>query len=723
HERGLIHRDMKPSNIFVMDDDSVKIIDFGIAYSEAAASTGGMKGTLPYMAPELLQMKPPSAVTDVFAIGAVCYEALTLRRAFEGANDAEISNAVLYRNPPPASEISKNVSQTVGRAVHKAFAKQPWHRYTSAREFSEILTKALRNEPIEYFDPAKVLPRVERASKAFERGEHHVASEMLGELEGEGHIDQEITHLRRRIEQATRQIGIRQMLDSARRFFEEEEYSLSLRKIQEALQLDPNDANAQSLKNQVEGKRREKKMGEWSQLARRHLDNNAFSYARSAIQSLLDLKANDTDALEMLAEIGRREQEYERVRHQKSALYDNAVEAWQRGDVTAALSRLERWVLLDRGAPDTNGERLLSSQNFYNQVRSEHEAIKNSYDEARAKLTDGNFAAALGLCEQYLAKYPGHALFQALKFDVSERQRQNFSAFVAETDRLVESEPDLGKRCNLLDAALKVYPREPHFERAFKLARDKRDLVNSVIGKAQLHEEQNRFSEALDQWEMLRAIHGQYPGLDYEIDRLKQRRDTQARSDAKADWVKQVDRYLESRDYTRALEAAQKGLVEFPHDTELTELEKLTRQKVERATEAMRLLAIGGGECAEGRFDEGLETMRRAYRLDEGNTVVRTVLADKLGARARVLFEKDTGGADRLISEILDLDPNHSLGRNLRAMALDKKREEFVSWCTGQARRLQGSGDLEGARAVVQQGLVSYPQEPRLSQLLATLLR
>src|SRR5437899_5246198 len=82
HERGLVHRDLKPSNIFVMEDDSVKIIDFGLVHSQSGPSTNGMKGTFPYMAPELLELKPPSSLTDVFALGAVCYETLTLRRAF-----------------------------------------------------------------------------------------------------------------------------------------------------------------------------------------------------------------------------------------------------------------------------------------------------------------------------------------------------------------------------------------------------------------------------------------------------------------------------------------------------------------------------------------------------------------------------------------------------------------------------------------------------------------
>jgi serine/threonine-protein kinase len=80
HERGLVHRDLKPSNIFVMDDDSVKIIDFGVAHMVDARSTVGHKGTLLYMAPEQVEMKPPSPLSDIFSLGVVCYETATRRQ-------------------------------------------------------------------------------------------------------------------------------------------------------------------------------------------------------------------------------------------------------------------------------------------------------------------------------------------------------------------------------------------------------------------------------------------------------------------------------------------------------------------------------------------------------------------------------------------------------------------------------------------------------------------
>jgi len=723
HERGLIHRDIKPSNVFVMADDSVKIIDFGIAFTEAGSTHTAMRGTLPYMAPELLQLKPPSVLTDIFALGAVAYEALTRRRAFEGKTDPEISEAVLHSSPPPASDVNPAAGQLLSQVVHKALAKQPWHRYSSAREFGDTLLRAVHNEPIAFFDKARVLPRVERASRAYERGEYQFATEILEELDGEGYIDPEISMLRNQVGQAGRQVSIRQILESARRFYEEEEYSLALRKIDEALQLDPEHPEALDLKNQVLRNRRARQVEEWSELARQHLNNNAFGEARAALESLLELQPGDAKAQELLAEVDRRAGDFETRRQEKSRFYDEAVRAWEKGEVSAALLRLDRWAFLDQELPETDAARALSCQNFYNQVRTEDEALRNSLDQARQMLAEQNFAAALEICDHYLAKYPNQPLFQALRFDVEERRRKNLSAFIAQTDQRVESEPDPEKRCAILEEAARLHPGEPHFERALRLARDKRNLVNSVVQKARLQEEQGRFSEAVETWEMLRTIYSQYPGLESEIARAEKRRKSASRYEARSAWVERIDKLLDLREFERAAETTEKALVEFPGDAEILELEKLACKRIATSSEVERMLEAGRASCVAGNPDQGLKLMREALDLDPGDPVLRATLVDALTERARELGAESTGGSESLIDEVLQLDPGNSLALSLRREHADAQRSEFVYWCTAQARRLQTAGDLEGARAVVQEGLAQWPQEASLLQLAAKLQR
>ena len=723
HERGLVHRDLKPSNIFVMVDNSVKIIDFGIVHLVESLSATGLKGTLAYMAPEQVQMKPPSAASDIFALGVVAYETLTRRRPFLGNSETEVAHAILEFIPPPVSEINSAVSPAISQVIHKAMAKQPWHRFASAAEYSETLQKALHNEPIECFDPARVVPRIERSEKAFQQGELQFASDVLSELEAEGHLDPRITMLRRQIDQATRQKAIRQLLESARRCLLDQEYPLALRKIQDALQLDPADADALALKSRVEKERREKKADEWIQLARQHLENYAFSQARLALQNLLELKPTDTAALQLAAEVDRREQDYARLRQEKAQLHEAALSDWHKGQVSSAMVKLERLLNLEHRAPGIDPKTSASFQTLYDQVRSEHDAIRNAYETARTHLASDNVVQAVEICDQYLAKYPGHALFQALKYDAEERQRQKLSAFIAETDCKVENEPDLDRRYSILEEALKTYPGESHFERAIRLVRDKRELVNSIVGRARCHEERGQFNEAADQWKILQTIHSQYPGLDFEIERLMRRRDQQARQEAKSEWVQQIDRHLEAGDYSRAGEAARGALAEFPDDAELSELQKLAALGADRGAAASALLDQGRELCARDRFDEGIEILRKAHQLDERNSVVRAVLIDSLLRQARSVLDSNWKSAEGIVQQIFDLDPENAGAKSLRTLIADHQQDELVSWCTAQARRLQATGGLEGARAVVEQGLASYPNDPRLVQLQATLLR
>jgi serine/threonine protein kinase len=695
HEHGLVHRDLKPSNIFVMDDDSVKIIDFGVAHMVDSRTTLGMKGTLLYMSPEQLEMKVLSPLSDIFSLGAVCYEALTQRRPFERSTQPQIVDAILHQTPPPASDLNGAVSQPVSRIVHKAMAKQPWHRFSSAREFGEALQKALRNEPIEFFDPARIEPRIRRATKAFQQADYEFAGEILTELESEGHLDPSISQLRRQVEQATRQKKIQQLLDSARARFEESEDPLALQKVEEVLQLDPDCLDALALKTKIESRRSERQIDGWLRLAQQHIDNHTYSHARQALQNVLQVKPRETRALQMLAEVDRQEQEYVQLCQEKRQLYEAALEAWQNGEVSTALNSMGTVLELDRRAPDTTSGAVTTYQNFYNQVRSEHDAIENAYSEARQYLAERAFTKALAVCDRYLAKYPGNALFQALKFDVGVQQQQEISAYIAETNRRVEGEPDLDKRVSILKEALELHPDEPHFERSLRLQTEKHKLVETIVGKARLLEQRGQPTEALGQWEILRTIHSQYPGLSFEIERATKRREQQVRSEAKARWVKQIDGCLGSSDYVRALDLVRQANAEFAGDAELAELEKLAQQGTQKSqqideclSQVRRLKASGDLDGALAELQQGLDAFPADLRLLELND---TLQSESLRS-ALEAYRRDLDGLSRLERDAqasADAEVLKTLCQNARALAQRYPEDaKFQSLATSVGQRL-----------------------------------
>lgn len=718
HERGLIHRDIKPSNLFVMDDDSVKIIDFGVAHLVEANLSVGAKGTLFYMAPEQLQMKPATPSSDIYSLGVACYEALTLRRPFDAPNQNEIVDAVLNRIPPPACDVNPSIGQALSRVIHKAMAKQPWNRYASAREFADTLQKGLRNEPIEFFNPARIQPRIERAAKAFEQGDAQFALEILGELEAEGHIDSAIGDLRRQIEIATKKVTMDQLVESARTRFEHEEYPLALQKIQEILEIEPGNAQALGLKLSIENKMTQQKLEEWIRLSRQHIENQAFGHAREALRNALEMKPGDTRAGQMLEDVDRLEQGFLKSRAQKEELYHDAMECWNSGEVTSALTKLERILELDRQSPEKSSpDRSAVYQGFYNKVRSEHETLKNSYAEARQRLSERNFAQALVIASDCLSRYPGHALFQALKFDIEEQRRQELSAKIAEIDRDLDGEADLDRRVHILEQSLAAYPGEQHFERQLAPLKEKRDLVNSIAAKARYHEERGQFADALAQWEILRTIYDRYPGLEFEIERVVKRRDQQARTESKARYIEQYDRAMQAGDYGKAGEAAVSAETEFPNDSEIADMKQRAQQYAANALEAQQAFTEAQALQAQQSFDQALAGFQRARELDPRNQAIRAALVEALAEHARALIDADLPAAEPLIQQALEIDPGHVLAKSLRTRALDHKRDQAVIRCFMLARQHRASGEIEKALAETEQCLKEYPLDPRLLQL------
>ena len=616
------------------------------------------------------------------------------------------------------------MSQPVSRVLHKAMAKQSWHRFATARDFGDTLNKALRNEPIEFFDPERTRPRLQRATKAWKKATSNSPEKFLVNLRPKVTWILPSARLRRQLDGAVRRKTLSQLLDAARARFEEEEDPLALQKLQEALQIEPDNATALALKSRIENRRSERQIDNWYRLARQHIDNHAYGHAREALQNVLAASAQEARALQLLAEVDRQEQEYKKLRQEKEQIHRAAMEAWQKGDVSNALSKLGVVLELDRRAPDSiNRESGANYQSFYNEVRSEHDAMNTAYAEARRLLTEHNFVKAIAACQAYLTKYPNNAIFQALRYDIEEQQRQNLSAFIASVDRQVEAEPDLDKRVNILREALDLHPGESHFERALRLVQDKRDLVNSIVARAHLHEEQAAYGDALNDWEILRTIYSQYPGLTFEVERLQKRRDQQARTESKARLVEQVDSCLHSSDYARALDLLQSSAAEFPNDAELAELEKLAQDGVRRKTEAHRLMAEGQDLFAQAKSADGIKLLRDAYELDENNSLARAVLANALVELAHSTVDTDWREAEKLAKEALELNPAHPMAKTIKTLILDHKKETFVEECVAQARKLQTAADLAGALARIEEGLSSYPREPRLLQLQETIQR
>jgi serine/threonine-protein kinase len=146
HERGVVHRDVKPGNIMLTARGRVKIMDFGIArvrVSDVKTQTGTRLGTPKYMSPEQAMGRPIDARSDIFSLGIVLYEMLTRASLFSGADTTEVMYNVAHADQIAPSRINAEVPPTLDLAVKKALAKDPKARYQDAYEFGADLRACL----------------------------------------------------------------------------------------------------------------------------------------------------------------------------------------------------------------------------------------------------------------------------------------------------------------------------------------------------------------------------------------------------------------------------------------------------------------------------------------------------------------------------------------------------------------------------------------------------
>ena len=141
HQRGVIHRDVKPSNVRVVPDGRVKIMDFGIArlQSADASGSGAIVGTPTYMAPEQITNGAITPATDVFAAGCMLYELLSFQKPFEGESVHGVLYQVLTTEPKPLRTVAPSIPAALERVVAKAMNKVPDERYESAGQMQSML--------------------------------------------------------------------------------------------------------------------------------------------------------------------------------------------------------------------------------------------------------------------------------------------------------------------------------------------------------------------------------------------------------------------------------------------------------------------------------------------------------------------------------------------------------------------------------------------------------
>ncbi|NLW45265.1 MAG: Stk1 family PASTA domain-containing Ser/Thr kinase [Syntrophomonadaceae bacterium] len=158
HEKGLIHRDIKPHNILLTRDGTAKVADFGIARAANSVTitySGDMVGSVHYVSPEQARGEPVNTTSDIYSLGCVLYEMVTGRVPFDADSPVTVALKHIHENPVPPSVINDAVPRGLEEVILTAMEKKPSYRYQSAKEMKLALSGALNAKKGRFFNKKK----------------------------------------------------------------------------------------------------------------------------------------------------------------------------------------------------------------------------------------------------------------------------------------------------------------------------------------------------------------------------------------------------------------------------------------------------------------------------------------------------------------------------------------------------------------------------------------
>jgi serine/threonine protein kinase len=682
HSRSpsIVHRDIKPANIVVLQDGSVKIIDFGIArlgHSHFTRS-GQLLGSCHYMSPEQIEDHELDGRSDVFSTGVLLYQLLTLRLPFDGSGVAQILNKIVRSPAPPLGQLLQAYPAELDAIVAQALAKDRDQRYQSAGEFAFELLGVEEQLKREVFGG-----HLTRAERLLHEGDFvNARQELLAVLK----VDHQQTQANDLMRQVQQGIARQQRKERARDLRAHAEAALqknatqeALNSIEQALKLDSTNAELQEFYERVvQIHARSQKLAEVLSRAERAYALQDFKGASQTLDEALQIDPDETRAKSFKEKVEAKLAECERDSKVEELLAQARRQILLR-KFTGALELLRSAANLNPDAPGLSD--LIALAEPAHELELRRRTVDKAIVEINEALDRPDPTVALELAEAALAKLPEERSLLKLK-DIAEQQiaSQRRDAWIQEQITASRNLLDSGKSAEALDVletAAQKYPDRDVLHSFISMVRAaiQREETErrraEYMAKAKQALRQKNYCEAIS---TLEAACSEMQSS--EFDDLLQFASEQA---AQFELQKQVDAaaaraqaLMDSGEYEQAVTFLETTVQDMP-DHDLRILEASARRQLAdfrkaldalldaarhllaegRATDAVDILEA---QCAtydrETRFHETLEEARRQHEKVEAMNKAAAAIHNAIAARDFDAAKRQLSDAHQQFGEI-----------------------------------------------------------------------
>ena len=643
HKRNIVHRDIKPGNIVVTNEGTVKVVDFGIARltDTSSTSSGMLIGTIDYMSPEQIRGEKVDGRSDIWAVGVMMYEILTYTKPYMGGNITAVMFAIVSQEPKSIRDLRPDLPPELDDVVRRIFKKEPGERYQNMEELLGELEPVARKMQSE-----SVGQLVAQGESMLKSGDFQRAKELLKQalvldtshLHAKTLLDKVNSEIRRS-EVLPKLNGI---LATAEKLLVEGKLDDARREADNALHLDSNFMPARELLGKVqEAEMHLKLVQAGMREARQRLAEGSLTEAEQSLEKVLKTAPDNEDAQQLRAQVA---EEKER-RGKRKVLADGVQKArqlWTAQKYEEALSALAD---LEKSHPgEAEVAKLLDA------VRADksQDEVQKGLAEARKQLGAQSFDEAHATLESLLQKYPNESAAVKLRDLVVQERTEHGrqQRLQKELDALKKqvNEEKFDDAIGAGEALLKDFPEDFELGRLIEFARTQRTQQEQLRRRQARNQEINTKIQANEFDAAIAACHEalkEFPGdaefkqrLDQATTQQKEFKNRE-RQKLLDDRLRAMKQSIERGDLTEAIEIGNRTVVQTGKDTDLTKLVEIAKQErsirdqrrnhEEQALKAMDLLE-------SKKFDEAAKILRVLERgdiLDERIPVLLRAAEDR----------------------------------------------------------------------------------------------